>query len=198
MISGFDHVVIGVRDLGAAINAYETLLGRSGAVRDERDGVVRAVLRTGNIGLELMSPVGESDSAHRLRAAIEDGGEGLKSLVFAADGIESVQRRLDRVGLKPAPIEKSQGWRSFRIDTARSHGARLFVLEQDAALAPSPPIDDACVSGLDHIVIRTSDAERAAALYGARLGARNAARPRGGGAAADVLSLRRRDYGNRA
>jgi len=29
MIKGLDHIVIAVRDLGAALGAYETLLGRA-------------------------------------------------------------------------------------------------------------------------------------------------------------------------
>jgi catechol 2,3-dioxygenase-like lactoylglutathione lyase family enzyme len=47
---------------------------------------------------------------------------------------------------------------------------RLFVLQQ--APLPSSPLlapEPAAVSGLDHVVIRTPDPERATALYGARL-----------------------------
>ena len=48
---------------------------------------------------------------------------------------------------------------------------RLFLIEPGAPhtapfLAPAP----AAVEGLDHVVVRTPDPERAAALYGARLG----------------------------
>ena len=51
-----------------------------------------------------------------------------------------------------------------------THGVRLFFLQQ-AALPPSRLLtaEPAAVSGLDHVVIRTPDPERATALYGARL-----------------------------
>jgi catechol 2,3-dioxygenase-like lactoylglutathione lyase family enzyme len=61
-------------------------------------------------------------------------------------------------------------WRRTRAATAATHGTRLFVLQQaplprSRLLAP----EAAAVSGLDHVVIRTPDPERATALYGARL-----------------------------
>jgi catechol 2,3-dioxygenase-like lactoylglutathione lyase family enzyme len=48
---------------------------------------------------------------------------------------------------------------------------RIFLMEQ-AALPLSPPLagEPSAVAGLDHVVIRTPDPERATALYGARLG----------------------------
>jgi catechol 2,3-dioxygenase-like lactoylglutathione lyase family enzyme len=46
---------------------------------------------------------------------------------------------------------------------------RIFFMQREAALASSSA-GPAAVTGLDHIVIRTPEPERAAALYGARLG----------------------------
>jgi catechol 2,3-dioxygenase-like lactoylglutathione lyase family enzyme len=162
LISGFDHVVVAVRDLAAGVAAYETLLGRAVQKQDQTDGVARAVIATTNIGVELLAPVGDGDGARRLGAALEDG-EGLKTLVFAVDDLERARRRCERLGLAPV------GGASFRADTERTHGVRLFFMQSEAPPALSPP-GAAAVSGLDHIVIRTPDAERAAALYGARLG----------------------------
>lgn len=167
MITGIDHVVIGVRDLGAAISAYETLFGSTVSSRDEREGVATALLATRNVAVELMAPIGESEGAARLRAAIDDGGEGLKSVVFATPDIVSAHRRFERVGLAPQAIVERQGWRSARLDTARTRGVRIFVLQRDVALQTPT---DASVVGLDHFVVRSCDMEGAASLYGARLG----------------------------
>lgn len=167
MISGLDHVVIGVRDLSAASAGYQTLLGCAPARRDERDGVAHALFQTGNLGVELLAPVGDSARARRLHAALANG-EGLKSLVFRSTALEADHRRLERVGLAPEPIEPGESGASFRIDTTRSHGVRLFVVAQSEA--PAAQMSDGGVIGIDHIVIRTPQAERAAALYGARLG----------------------------
>lgn len=164
MISGFDHVVIAVRDIAAGVSAYATLLERQAPQVSTRDDVSTAVIATSNLAVELMAPVGPG--AARLSAALDNGGEGLKSLVFASTDIERMRTRCERVGLAPEAIVECDGARSFRANTERTHGVRLFFMQRCEKLAH----DDGAVTGLDHIVIRTPDAERAAALYGARLG----------------------------
>lgn len=168
MISGFDHLVVAVRDLARGVRAYETLLGRSAEPMREDDGVATALIVTDNVAAELMAPVGDGETAQRLRAALE-AGEGLKSVVFASEDLASTHRRCERVGLAPAAISERAGWSSFRIDTERSHGVRLFALQRAVPLSAQPAATGG-VTGLDHIVIRTPDADRAAALHGARLG----------------------------
>lgn len=183
MIAGFDHVVIAVRDLEAGAGAYETLLGRGTEAATQQDGVAHALIATNNIAVQLMAPAGEGETARRLSAALEDG-EGLKSLVFAVDDIARAHRRCERVGLAPSELsangppassrqtsgrQDAGGPRSFRVNTSRTNGVRLFFMQRAAPPTP-PPASEAAVTGLDHIVIRTPDPERAAALYGARLG----------------------------
>jgi len=175
VIAGFDHVVIAVRDLAAATAAYETLLGRSAQRQDTRDGVATTLIALDNTAVELIAPDGEGEGGQRLIAALESG-EGLKSLVFATPDIERLHTRCERVGLDPAAIgppassrHSASTWRTFRTNTQRTNGVRLFFLERDTPLTPSPRTDSS-VLGLDHVVIRSADMERAAALYGARLG----------------------------
>jgi catechol 2,3-dioxygenase-like lactoylglutathione lyase family enzyme len=168
MITGLDHVVIAVRDLTSGVANYESLLGCGVAWRGARDGVETALIATENVSVELMAPASDGASASRLRAALDDGGEGLKSLVFAVADIEAAHRRAQRVGLAPEPIAARETWRSFRANTLATHGARIFFIQRDAPLARSGGA--AYVRGLDHVVVRTPDCERAAALYGARLG----------------------------
>lgn len=166
MITGIDHVVIAVSDLDVGVRAYETLLERKAERREARDGVASALIVLDNIAVEMMAPVGAG--GERLRAALDDGGEGLKSIVFAVADIEAAHRRAERVGLAPEAIATNDGgWRTFRADTARTHGLRVFFIQRDAPLTPAPAIG---VTGLDHAVIRSGDMESAAALYGARLG----------------------------
>jgi catechol 2,3-dioxygenase-like lactoylglutathione lyase family enzyme len=47
---------------------------------------------------------------------------------------------------------------------------RLFFLELASDRPRSIPIADAPITAMDHVVVATADPERAAALYGARLG----------------------------
>lgn len=176
MITGFDHVVIAVRDLAAGVAAYETLLGARAVMR-EADGVATGLIATPNFAVELMAPLESPASAHvgrrdaggpreRLLAALEDG-EGLKSLVFAARDLDALHKRAERVGLAPEPITEGEGYRRFRAGKQSTHGVRLFFLERAEQAKAAPACD---VLGVDHIVVRTPDPERAAALYGARLG----------------------------
>jgi catechol 2,3-dioxygenase-like lactoylglutathione lyase family enzyme len=138
----------------------------------------------GNLTVELMAPVDDGPIAERLRAVLAANGEGLASLAFAADSITAAHRRFGRVALQPEPITqgdsfdaftgRTRSWRRTRIGADASRGLRLFVLERDQAL-PRSPMDpgvapDSAVMGVDHVVVRTVDPERAAALFGARLG----------------------------
>lgn len=166
MIAGFDHVVIAVSDIARGVAAYEMLINAVSSSPEVRDGVATALITTSNVAVELMAPVGEGDGSARLRSALADG-EGLKSLVFAVADIEAMRRRSERVGLAPERIGDREAWRSFRANTERTHGVRLFFMQREAPLASAT---DGGVLGLDHVVIRTPDPERAAALYGARLG----------------------------
>lgn len=168
MITGFDHVVIAVRDIEAGVAAYETLLDRPVVKRASRDGAHAAIIALDNIAVEILAPIEGDPSGDRLRAALEDG-EGLKSLVFGAADIAVFQRRAARVGLAPEPITSREQYHVFRLATERTHGVRLFVRTERGPIAPTSPSGDG-VAAVDHIVLRTPDAERAAALYGARLG----------------------------
>ena len=183
MITRLDHVVIAVRDLDAGVAAYETLLGRAPSWRTGAHGGGAEIAAFGlaNVALEIMAPSGSGSMAERLRAVLDAQGEGLASIAFAVDDVERAHRRLQRVALDPEPITSGESvdrltggrrsWRRTRASTGATHGVRIFVMEQ----RPPPPSawlagDPAAVAGLDHVVIRTPDPERAAALYGARLG----------------------------
>ncbi|MEZ5764507.1 MAG: VOC family protein [Xanthobacteraceae bacterium] len=179
MITGLDHLVLLARDIGPAIAAYETLLSRKVAWRTAGDGVETAIFTLANMSLEIMAPSGDGPMAARVRARLDAEGEGLASLCFRVSDIDRFQRRLRRLGLKPEDVATSGStnaidgasltWRRTRTAVDATHGVRLFYLEPTAE-RPLSASADAPIVGLDHFVIATQDAERAAALYGARLG----------------------------
>jgi len=185
MLSGFDHVVVAVKAIEPGIEAYRTLLGRSPSWRAAGEGgVAVAMFALANITIELMAPVDEGPVADRLSAVLDAQGEGLASLAFAAEDLTAAHRVLGRVGLSPEPIAAADSfdaftgrirkWRRTRIAAAASPGLRLFVLERDLAFPTSPPdagvAMQAAATAVDHIVVRSPNPERAAALFGARLG----------------------------
>ncbi len=177
MITALDHIVLVTPDNAAGVAAYRTLLGRDPTWRSEAGGAASALFSVGNTALELIAPTGEGHAGDRVRAALDDGGARLTSLAFRIDDIAAVHRWLARRGLAPEDIadgvsvdEASGATRRWQRTRADGHGVRLFFLQPEGAAPESDIVARAPVTGLDHVVVTTPDPERAAALYGARLG----------------------------
>jgi catechol 2,3-dioxygenase-like lactoylglutathione lyase family enzyme len=180
MIAGLDHVVILVRDIEAGIAAYKTLFARAPAWRSTGDGAETVLFTLNNMTLELLSPKGDGAAADRIRAALAERGEGLASICFRTGDVARMHRRLDRLALKPEPVADSEShdmtsgaalsWKRTRASTETTHGVRLFFLELASERPGSAATAEAPITAMDHVVISTGDPERAAALYGARLG----------------------------
>ena len=180
VISGLDHVVVLVEDIEVGIKAYELLLGRSPSWRSNGDGSKTVLFTLDNMSLDLMGPVGDGPTAARIREVIGLSGEGLASVCFRVDDIARAYRRLDRVALKPDPVAEVESrhpdsgatlhWKRTRAATDLTRGVRMFFLELAEERPHSAVTSASPILGLDHVVISTEDPERAAALYGARLG----------------------------
>ena len=180
MISGLDHVVVVVNDLAAAAAAYQTLFARTPAWRGSGDGADRVLFTLDNMTLELLSPSGDGATASRIRSVIAEQGEGLASLCFRTIDIGRMHRRLERLLLAPEPIGEAESqdaetgatlsWKRTRAATDATRGVRLFFLELDRERPLSVHTEAASITAMDHVVVATGDPERAAALYGARLG----------------------------
>jgi len=180
VITGLDHVVVLVNDIGAGQAAYERLLARAPAWQNSGDGADRVLFTLDNMSLELMAPNGFSVAADRIRNVIKTSGEGLASICFRVADIAKMHRRLDRLALKPDPIAEVESrdaasgallrWKRTRATTELTRGVRTFFLELADERPLSATISAAEILGLDHVVVSTEDSERAAALYGARLG----------------------------
>jgi catechol 2,3-dioxygenase-like lactoylglutathione lyase family enzyme len=180
VITGLDHIVILVSDIAAGIAAYETLFARTPSWRNTGDGAERVLFTLDNMTLELMSPHGDGATADRIRAVIAAQGEGLASICFRTGDIARMHRRLDRLTLRPEPVAEVESrdevsnatlsWKRTRAATEATRGVRLFFLELAKERPLSVRSTVASITALDHVVISTADPERAAALYGARLG----------------------------
>jgi catechol 2,3-dioxygenase-like lactoylglutathione lyase family enzyme len=180
VITGLDHVVVLVGDIQAATAAYETLFARAPAWRNGGDGAERVLFTLDNVTLELMAPQGDGANAERIRSLLAEQGEGLASLCFRTADIEMLHRRLDRLMLKPEAVTETESedassgakisWKRTRAATSATRGVRTFFLELAKERPLSVRTTTASITSMDHIVVSTSDPERAAALYGARLG----------------------------
>ena len=180
MITGLDHVVVLVSDINAASTVYRTLFARAPAWRSAGGSAERVLFTLDNMTLELMSPHGDGEDANHIRKVIAEQGEGMASLCFRTGDIARMYRRLDRLTLKPEPVARVESrdatsgatlsWKRTRAATETTRGVRLFFLELDQERPISVPTMAAPITAMDHVVVSTPDPERAAALYGARLG----------------------------
>src|SRR4029077_2191504 len=114
---------------------------------------------------------------------LDSEGQGLKTLVFAAQNLSGFRAVMERRALKPDEVLQAESldpiangvrsWMRTRLGEEATHGVRIFVLERRR---PDPLVykaqGPAAASALDHVVINTAQPDRAAALYGARLGLR--------------------------
>lgn len=180
MITGLDHVVVLTGDIQAASAAYQTLFARSPSWQNSGDGADRVLFTLDNMSLELMAPSGADANADRVRNVLAAQGEGLASLCFRTDDIAKMHRRLDRLTLKPEPVAEVESrdevsgatlsWKRTRAATEATRGVRLFFMERDKERPLSVRTTPGAITAMDHVVVSTPDPERAAALYGARLG----------------------------
>ena len=189
MLQSLDHVIVAVRDLAAAARTYTALLGRGPSWRGEHPalGTANVLYRLDNTYLELLSPQPEGSLAEGLRAQLEEKGEGLLGLAFGTEDADSCRAALAERGLHPAAPRKGLGrdrdsgavreFLSVLLPPDESRGVLLFAIQHLSPPDLLPPAEVAAaaasaVTGVDHVVVRTADAEAAKQLYGDRLGIR--------------------------
>jgi catechol 2,3-dioxygenase-like lactoylglutathione lyase family enzyme len=184
VIKALDHIALVVHDLDAAIDGYTRLFGRASNWRGDMHGASQAWFQLGNMALDVISPTGQGPVGDAIRARLASHGEGFYGVGFAVPDVAEAGRRFERVGLKARFGEEvttnpqtgaTRRWVMANLSPKSTHGSNLFLVEQAPGAEPWPvaPVtvdEGSSVAGLDHIVIRTPNPERAAALYGARLG----------------------------
>jgi methylmalonyl-CoA epimerase len=126
-----DHVVVAVRDLEEAAQAWERNLG----LKVERifqpagSNVRLASLLAGNIFLELAQPLTPD---HRLAAFMDERGEGVFSLAIEVDDLEAAVAELRGQGVRVSDPEPGvwEGTRVAGISRESSHGVALQLLQR--------------------------------------------------------------------
>jgi catechol 2,3-dioxygenase-like lactoylglutathione lyase family enzyme len=188
MFAALDHVVLAVHDLGDATRRYATLLSRRPSWRGDHPGwgTANALFRLDNTYLELITPQGDGPLGRTVAAQLDQRGEGPIGLAFATPDLDSAHAQLVANGLEPSPISPGFGrdtdtgllrrWRSALLPETHTRGVLVIAIEHEAPdrLPEAVPVGsrDAIVAGIDHAVVRTSDADGAIALYRDGLGLR--------------------------
>ena len=176
MISSIHHISLATPDIEAAARAYGLLFNRAPDGAIAAGGTRQVWFSTSNIRLALIAPDGAGAAGDAIRARLAAAGEGLWSIAYCVDDLDKTANLFERRGLAPgeeyALAVEDRGaaapLRARNLSATATQGIEAVLV---AAPRPAPargPADAA--SGLDHVVIRTADPERAVALYGARLG----------------------------
>ena len=192
MLQSLDHAIVAVRDFDAASRSYAALLGRRPSWRGEHPalGTANVLYRLDNTYLELLSPQPEGTDgslAEGLRARLEEKGEGLLGLAFGTEDADLCRTALAERGLHPVAPKRGLGrdrdsgavreFQSVLFPAEESRGVLLFAIQHLSPAGLLPPAGlvapvATAVTGVDHVVVRTADAEAAKRLYGRELGIR--------------------------
>jgi catechol 2,3-dioxygenase-like lactoylglutathione lyase family enzyme len=184
MLTTFDHVTVAVNDVDAGVQAYERVLGATPIWRGEHPelGTAGALFALANAVVELVGPRAGAEEAAGLREWLERRGEGLQALAFGTDDAAGCAATLRERGVRatpPQPGHARDGEGSVRryqtvdLSPRVTRGISVLAVEREGAtLFASRAHEPASAEALDHVVVRTSDAEAAIALYGRGLGLR--------------------------
>jgi len=167
MIIAVNHVGLAADDPARAAKDYALVLGRDPQQLTSTDGRPLYRFQLNNIALEI--------------SGAADGAAGLGDVGFAVADISAAGRKLDRRGLGcGATVEQrfatASGGAIVRrlmpLSVASTHGVAISIVETTQSLNDDsvPASVQAPVTGIDHLVIRSPNPERAVALYGGRLG----------------------------
>ena len=184
MISGIDHIALAVRDLESSIVAYRSLLGREPNWVGGDGGARHAWFQLETMALDVIAPQGAGEFGDMICRHLEDHGEGVWALAFAVADVAAAARLMTRRGLRASPPASTRSthrdgrkryWTTTALDLGDTAGVRLLLVDppRNGEQWPRSPIvghAPASVSELDHVVVQTSQPERALAIYGARLG----------------------------
>ena len=184
MITGIDHIAVLVKDFDATVAGYTAVFGRTPNWLGLMPGGRHAWFQFGNAALDIIGTYGEGPEADASRAEIDRFGDAIWGLGFSVPDLAEALRLYERRGLvflprhatrtkNTAGVERS--WELATMKRKSANGVALFLVENKpgAARWPIPAADGtegAAVGEIDHVVVRTADAERAVALFGGRLG----------------------------
>ena len=163
LITAIDHLEVLTTSFHEDLIRTSELMSFEPVWTGEYESAQQAVYRTANLHFVLRE--GESD--------------GLSVLAFRVSDMPRLQRRLKRLGIDTKPLEERDplaplmpagALLSPHTDSVRGLGIMFVARDEPVTDGLNPPATESSVTGLDHIVVASSDAERTAFMLGAQLG----------------------------
>ena len=142
LIESFDHLAIGVHDLGAAAELFEMLGGTflTGADNLRRGFRWIHYRLPGGAKIEALAPVSEDCF---LRRFLRFRGEGVHHLTFKVSSVTEAARRAGQAGLKVVELNVNPGvWSECFIYPSSAHGTLIQLADWPDDYAPSVSLQE--------------------------------------------------------
>jgi catechol 2,3-dioxygenase-like lactoylglutathione lyase family enzyme len=186
-----DHLVIAVRDLQSATNAYTTLLGLQPSWHGDHPtyGTANVLYRLPDTYIELIAPTPDTSVSspwlQALRQKLDTTGEGLYAVALGSEDIEATVAVARDRGLTVSDPARGDGvdsrtgahreWRNARIAPESTRQVLAFFIQHDSpsdALPLARPVEGTAtaVAGIDHLVLASSDLADTCRLWHETLG----------------------------
>ena len=178
MINTVDHVIVAVENLAEAENDYKTILGIEPSWRGTHVdwGTSNSLFNFDNTYLELLAATGEGMGAQFVRQKIKQNGEGLLGIVLGTNELDAVRDKIlslnyflpnstEGVGTNNDNSSK-RIWVSQFLPSELSRGLFSFIIQhKEGNLPKAETNEDSYINRLDHIVIKTNEADSFIKIY---------------------------------
>ena len=185
MIESLDHVIIAVNDLEEAERNYQNILGIKPSWRGHHKewGTSNSLFNLQNMYLELLAATEDGVGAQFVKNKIKNDGEGLMGIVFGTNDLDSLRIKIINHGYSLPDQSHGEGlnavdnikrtWMNQFLPIELTRGLFSFIIQHKEGYLPKAKmLDNNFVKKLDHIVIKTNNADSFIDIYNKIFGIR--------------------------
>ena len=178
MIKTLDHIIVAVNNLEEAEQNYQKILGINPSWRGHHKewGTSNSLFSFQNTYLELLAATGEGMGAQLVKNKIKNDGEGLMGIVLGTDDLEAVRNKLIALGYSLPSQSNGEGintnnnskrsWVNQFLPIELTRGLFSFIIQHKEGYLPeAKTLDNNFVKKLDHVVIKTNNADSFIDVY---------------------------------
>ncbi|GIR05404.1 MAG: hypothetical protein CM15mP16_07810 [Candidatus Pelagibacterales bacterium] len=178
MIKTLDHLIVAVNNLEEAEQNYQKIFGINPSWRGHHKewGTSNSLFSFQNTYLELLAATGEGMGAQLVKNKIKNDGEGLMGIVLGTDDLEAVRNKLIALGYSLPSQSNGEGintnnnskrsWVNQFLPIELTRGLFSFIIQhKEGHLPEAMKFSDNAVKKLDHVVIKTNDADSFIEIY---------------------------------
>ena len=178
MIKTLDHLIVAVSDIDEAEKNYSKIFGADPVWRGEHAeyGTENSLFNFNNTYFELLAAKGDGLGAMLVNHALQETGEGLIGIVFGTDNLKETHQTLLDKGFLLGDISNGEGanfknnkirkWKNLFLPPELTRGIFSFLIEHtEGNLSIVDKFEPSMVNKLDHVVIKTNDADGFIDIY---------------------------------